>query len=217
MKFRCLILDHDDTIVNSTRTIHYPCYAAFLREYFPEKPVLGFEDYIRYNFHPGVYEFFREIVGLSEEETLQEQEYWNAFVRQHVPEAFPGIRKLLERFRASGGIITVISHSYKENLLRDYRENALPLPELAYGWEVPREERKPHPDKVFEILEKTGVQKEEVLMLDDMKPGLDMARAAGIRFAAAGWGNPVPEVRSYMKTHADWYFETVKDLEAFLF
>ena len=24
MRYRCLILDHDDTVVNSTATIHYP-------------------------------------------------------------------------------------------------------------------------------------------------------------------------------------------------
>ena len=217
MKYRCLILDHDDTIVDSTREIHYPCYKEFLQRFFPEKPLAGFEEYIRYNFHPGVYEFFRDIVGLTEEETLKEQDYWNAYVKQHVPEAYPGIKQVLEDFRKAGGILTVVSHSYKENLLRDYRENGLPLPELAFGWEVPREMRKPNPDTVFEILKTFHLEQEEELMVDDMKPGLEMARAAGVPFAAAEWGNPVPEVHAYMRENADYYFESIQDFQRFLF
>lgn len=217
MRYRCLILDHDDTVVDSTREIHYPCYVEFLKKFHPEKPIVSFEDYIRLNFHPGVYEFFRDIVGLTEKETLMEQEYWNAYVKQHVPEAFPEIGRILKRFREDGGILTVISHSYKENLLRDYRENGLPEPDLAFGWEVPREKRKPNPDMVFEILNRFQLNPKEVLVLDDMKPGLVMARAAGVACAAAGWGNPVPEVRTYMEENADAYFETIEAFERFLF
>ena len=217
MKYKCLILDHDDTIVDSTREIHYPCYVEFLKELYPEKPIVSFEEYIRYNFHPGVYEFFRDIVGLTEKETLKEQDYWNAYVKQHVPEAYPDAKRIMERFRAEGGILTVISHSYKENILRDYRENGLPEPDLVFGWEVPREKRKPNPDTVFEVLKTFHLEPQDVLVVDDMKPGLVMARAAGVKFAASGWGNPVPEVRSYMQENADYYFETIEDFEKHLF
>ena len=217
MKYRCLILDHDDTIVDSTREIHYPSYVEFLKKTHPEKPIVSFEEYIRLNFHPGVYEFFRDIVGLTEEETLEEQNFWNAYVKQHVPEAYPEVRGILERFRKEDGILTVISHSYKENILRDYRENGLPAPDLVFGWEVPREKRKPNPDMVFEILNAYHLKPQEALMVDDMKPGLVMARAAGVAFAAAGWGNPVPEVRAYMQENADYYFETPRAFEEFLF
>ena len=26
LKYRCLVLDHDDTTVDSTATVHYPCF-----------------------------------------------------------------------------------------------------------------------------------------------------------------------------------------------
>ena len=32
MKYKCLILDHDDTIVNSTATIHYPAFQEYMKE-----------------------------------------------------------------------------------------------------------------------------------------------------------------------------------------
>ena len=31
MKYRCLIVDHDDTVVNSTATVHFPCFRACAR------------------------------------------------------------------------------------------------------------------------------------------------------------------------------------------
>ena len=54
-------------------------------------------------------------------------------------------------------------------------------------------------------------------MVDDLKPGLDMARDAGIDFAAAGWAYELPEIQSYMKKHSDYYLETVKELENVVF
>ena len=31
MRFRCLVMDHDDTTVNSTATIHFPSFLAYLK------------------------------------------------------------------------------------------------------------------------------------------------------------------------------------------
>ena len=35
MKYPCLVVDHDDTIVNSTATVHYPCFVEYTRQHFP--------------------------------------------------------------------------------------------------------------------------------------------------------------------------------------
>ena len=54
-------------------------------------------------------------------------------------------------------------------------------------------------------------------MLDDLKPGYDMARACGVNFAAAGWSNDVPQIESFMRANCDLYFKTVPELRAYLF
>ena len=36
MKFKCLILDHDDTVVASSEAIHYPSFIEYLKDYKPE-------------------------------------------------------------------------------------------------------------------------------------------------------------------------------------
>ena len=48
------------------------------------------------------------------------------------------------------------------------------------------------------------------------KPGYDMARAAGVDFAAAGWAYDVPEIEGFMRKNCDFYFKTVQDLGQFL-
>ena len=134
-----------------------------------------------------------------------------------MPEAYPGIRALLEEQRQRGGIITVVSHSFTENILRDYRENGLPEPDLVFGWEYPPEQRKPEPWPLYRIMERFGLKAEEMLVVDDLKPGYDMAAAAGVPFAAAGWANDIPEIEGFMRENTPRYFKTVAELKDYLF
>ena len=53
MRYPCLVVDHDDTVVNSTATVHYPCFVEYTGIYHPEVHYT-LEEYIKYNFDPGV-------------------------------------------------------------------------------------------------------------------------------------------------------------------
>ena len=33
MRYKCLVFDHDDTVVNSTATIHHPSFLKYLAQY----------------------------------------------------------------------------------------------------------------------------------------------------------------------------------------
>ena len=99
---------------------------------------------------------------------------------------------------------------------RDYRENDLPLPDAIYGWDYPEHQRKPNPWPMEQLMERFGLQPQELLMVDDLKPGYDMCRACSVPFAAAGWANDVPEIASFMCRNCDFYFKTVAQLDAFL-
>lgn len=57
---------------------------------------------------------------------------------------------------------------------------------------------------------------EEMLMVDDLKPGLDMARSCMVDFAGAGWSHSIPEIADYMRTHGDYYFESVALFREFI-
>lgn len=211
MKYPCLVVDHDDTVVNSTATVHYPCFCDFLAKYFPEKHYT-LRDYFVKNFHPGVLSLFRDEVGMDDAMLEEEHRFWNAYVQNHIPQAYDGMRELLWRQKEAGGRICVVSHSISANILRDYRKNGLPEPDLVFGWDSPVEERKPNPYPLRTIMQTFGLQPQELLMLDDLKPGFDMAKACGVPFAAAGWAYNIPEIEDFMCGNCDFYFKTVAAL-----
>lgn len=216
MKYSCLVLDHDDTVVNSTATVHYPCFVEYMGKFYPQVQYT-LEEYFLKNFDPGVYTLFHDIIGMTDEDMHREQSYWNDYVQLHVPEAFDGMREILRDYKNAGGRICVVSHSLSGNILRDYRENDLPTPDLVFGWEVPKERRKPQPHCLYEIMAHFDLKPEELLVLDDLKPGYDMARACGVPFAAAGWANDIPEIERFMRQNCDLYFKTVDEFRAHLF
>lgn len=216
LKAQCLVLDHDDTVVNSTATVHYPCFVEYMQKYQPQVH-LTLEEYFRYNFDPGVIPLFTDICGLSMEEMYHEEAYWKEYVRHHIPEAYPGIREILREQRSRGGLITVVSHSFSENILRDYRANGLPEPDQIYGWEYPPAQRKPSPWPLYQIMESFSLRPEDLLVVDDLKPGFDMAQAAGVPFAGAGWANDIPEIEHFMRENCHPYFKTVRALQSYLF
>ena len=216
MKVSCLVVDHDDTVVNSTATVHYPCFVSYTAVHFPAYRCT-LEEYFLKNFDPGVVSFFRDDVGMTKEQMAQEEIYWNAYVQDHVPQAYPGIREVLTEYKRRGGKLCVVSHSLSANILRDYRENDLPGPDLVFGWDAPPEKRKPSPYALYEIMRAFSLEPGQLLVLDDLKPGFDMARAAGVPFAAAGWANDIPRIERFMRESCDQYFKTVADFSAFLF
>ena len=215
MKYRCLVFDHDDTVVNSTATIHHPCFVEYLKLYYPGRECL-LEEYFLKNSDPGFVPMCREDYGMSDEELEREAAFWRAYVQNHIPLAYPGIRTIMERQKAAGGLVCVVSHSYEYNIRRDYRANGLPEPDLVFGWEQPLERRKPQPWPLEEIMRRCELAASDLLMIDDLKPGFDMAEACGVDFAAVGWSNDIPEIERFMRRNSRLYFKTVAELSAFL-
>ena len=216
MKYPCLVLDHDDTTVNSTATVHYPCFVEYMAKYFP-RVKLTLEEYFVYNFDPGVVELFTKICGMTWDEMLEEEAYWKEYVKHHVPKAYDGVREILQEQRKQGGKICVVSHSFAENILRDYRENDLPAPDLIFGWDYPPAQRKPAVWPLEQIMKTFGYGPDELLVVDDLKPGYDMAKAAGVPFAAAGWANNIQRIETFMRKNCGLYFKTVEELRKHLF
>lgn len=218
MKYKCLALDHDDTVVDSTATIHFPCFVKYLEERYPD--IAGNYDlnsYFEKNFDPGITSLLRDEVGLSEEEMAEEEIYWKNFVKSHIPTAYHGIGDVISDFLKEGGVVAVISHSFEHYIRRDYEHNGLPMPSIVYGWDLPSEKRKPSTYAIEDLCRRYGFDPSEVLVVDDLKPGYDMARAAGADFAAAGWAYEVESIEKFMRANCDYYLESVEQLRALLF
>ena len=115
MKYKCLVLDHDDTVVDSTISIHYPSFLAYLAEYRPHL-VANYdrETFFRKNFDPGIFALFREEIGLTDEELEAEDKFWREYVKKHISRAFDGFSEIIGEYLTRGGTIAVVSHSYRE-------------------------------------------------------------------------------------------------------
>jgi phosphoglycolate phosphatase/pyrophosphatase PpaX len=212
LKYACLILDHDDTTVDSTSMIHYPAYLEAMRILRPGFPVLTLAQFFVKHIGIGFYAYLRDELKMDPAELERELNIWREFTRQQVPKFYPEMVGFLKDYRAHGGIIAVSSHSEVEIIERDYRANMENfLPDIIFGWDELETRRKPDPYPVLTTMEQFHLRPEQILVVDDLKWGIIMGKGAGIATAAAGWGYKVPEVESYMRSNCDYYWPTVRE------
>ena len=122
LKYKCLVLDHDDTVMNSTKHVHHPSFLVALEELRPGI-TMDVETYFRINFDPGFLPYCEDVLHFTPEELARELEIWQAYVKDHVPDVFPGVARIIREQIARGGYVCVASHSFKHNILRDYQGN----------------------------------------------------------------------------------------------
>jgi beta-phosphoglucomutase-like phosphatase (HAD superfamily) len=213
LRYPCLILDHDDTAVDSTARVHHPAHVAGLASLRPGRPPLSLEGWFLKNFDPGIGAYLRDELGLNADELREELGIWREHTRRVDPPFYPGFIDTLRRFRAQGGIITVVSHSEADVVQRHYGAATVGqplLPDLVFGWEQEEDRRKPSPWPAQQILRTFGLQPGQALIIDDLKAGVLMGQRAGVAVAAAGWGHRIALIESYMREHCVAYFPTVR-------
>ena len=142
-------------------------------------------------------------------------EIWRAHTTASTPRFYPGLVELLRRFRERRGLVAVVSHSEERTIERHYAEAGF-APDAIYGWGDDPAKRKPSPWAVDRIRDRFGLAPGEVVVVDDLKPGVQMARSAGVRAAAAGWAHRIPAIETWMRANCEAYLPTVADLERFL-
>ena len=217
LKYPCLVLDHDDTVVQSEATVNYPFFVEFLKEYRPGMTITAHE-YISECYNPGYIPMCRQRFDFTDEELEIEYKAWKEHIKHHAPEAYPGIGKVLRRYKEAGGVIIVASQSAQENILRDYRLHIGIEPDEIYGWDLAPEHRKPNPYAIWQAQKKYGFSTDQMLVIDDMKTAVQMAKNGGVKIAFAGWGRKeFPEICQEMERLCQYSFYSTEELEKFLF
>lgn len=217
LKFPCLVLDHDDTVVQTMRTLSYPFWCLELEQFRPGV-TMTLEDYILTCHRIGFADMCRECFHFTEEELALEHKQWMQYIMRNIPDFFPGIDRVIRRQKEEGGILCVVSHSSSENISRDYRVHFGIQPDAIYGWDRPPHQRKPNPWPLEDIMNRFRLKPEEILVVDDMKLACLMAQPLGIQVAFAGWDDMgVPELREEMEKLCAYSFHSTESLEKFLF
>lgn len=216
-KYPCLVLDHDDTVVQTEKTIGYP-YFCYILDQFRPGAAISFPDYVRDCHDLGFAEMCRSRWQFTEQELKEEYHGWMDYVLTHVPEIFPGIDRIIRRQKEEGGLVCVVSHSSVRNITRDYQVHFGLQPDAIYGWDYPEHLRKPNPFPLQDIMEKYRLQPEELLVVDDMKLAWKMANPLRVPIAFAAWGKQeFPELAEEMRRLCDFSFDSADNLYNFLF
>ena len=217
LKYPCLVLDHDDTVVQSEATVNYPFFVYILDQFRPGTTIT-LEEYVHGCCHLGFADMCRKWYGFTEQELVDEYKGWQEYIQTHIPAPFPGIGEIIRRQKEEGGMICVVSHSSDINILRDYRQHFGLEPDAIYSWDLPEEKRKPSTYALEDIMKKYGFTKDQMLVVDDMKPAYEMASRAGVPIAFAAWGREeYPEIAAEMRRLCNYTFTSAAELEAFLF
>ena len=219
MRYRCLILDHDDTAIDSTREVHHPAHLRSMQVLRPGVEAVDLETWFRKNFDPGITAYLEEELGFSADEMAVEDRIWRDFSLRGTPQFFPGFLEALALYQEAGGRFVVASHSEEEVIRAHYRQGSngsAVQPELVFGWDLGPERRKPKPYSIHETLRLLDLEQHEVLVVDDLKPGIDMAQAAGVDAAAAGWCHRIDTIREFMSRECVATFDTVEEFADFI-
>lgn len=217
LRYPCLILDHDDTVVQSESMINYPFFCQILDQFRPGE-IITLEEYIQGCYDPGFATMCRQKYNFSDQELKDEYRGWMDFIKTHTPPPFPGIDRIIHRQKEEGGMLFVVSHSSVENITRDYNSHFGMQPDEIFGWDYPEHQRKPSPYPLHQIMERYGFKPEEMIVIDDMKPAWVMCQAAGVPIGFAAWSKDyVPQIQQEMTALCDFSFKNTQDLEEFLF
>lgn len=217
LKYRCLVLDHDDTVVQTEKSQGYPYFCEILEQFRPGERI-SFHDYVRDCHELGFAEMTRKRWQFTPEEQRKEYLGWMEYVMTHIPDVFPGIGDVIRRQKDEGGLVCVVSHSSEQNITRDYAHHFGIAPDAIYGWDLPEDRRKPNPYPLLDIMQKYNLSPSEILVVDDMKLAWKMASGVNVPIAFAAWGKQeFPELRNEMTQLCDFSFDSPQELAKFLF
>lgn len=217
LRYPCLILDHDDTVVQTERAIGYPYFRDYLEKVRPGVK-LSFRDYVHACHNTVFPDMCRATWQFTDEEMKEEYSLWQDYCASHIPPIFPGVDDLIRRQKAEGGLVCVVSLSSHANIVRDYDAHFGFQPDAIYDNDLPKDRRKPLPWPLLDIMERFGLKPEDLLVVDDMMLGVEMARTAGIHTAYAAWSKQeFPELMAEMKAACNFAFDYPENLKHFLF
>ena len=218
LKYKCLVLDHDDTAVASEVTVNYPCFLLAIEKLRPGEARMEYEEFLDWCFRYEFAEFLRVRYQFTDGELSDEYRMWKEYAEARIPPAYEGIREIIQEQKRRGGLVCVASLSGYDIITRDYRVHFGVEPDLVFSADDPRPQRKPHSYPLERIMETYSLSPADLLVVDDLKTGYDMANQAGVEIAFAGWGRQnAKKLYDQMATVCDYIFDEPKELYDFLF
>ena len=214
MSYRTVIFDLDGTLLNTLDDLANAVNYAMRACGWPERTV----DEVCSFIGGGMANLVRRAMpdGLDDAAHAHALEVFKAWYAQHQSDLtapYAGIEALLERLKAAGVQMAVLSNKSDANVKELCQLHFSRWIELAMG-EVPGVRRKPAPDALLSVMEKTASQPGEVLYVGDSDVDVITAANAHVDCAAVTWGFRSEEV--LRAAGAEHLFDTAEALGDFV-
>src|SRR5690554_6922563 len=121
LKKKCLILDHDDTLINSQETIHYPIFLETLDLLRPSVSYPTFDEFVSLSNKYGFEGYIKKVYQFSDEEVAIEVDLWRHKVNQRQASVFEEVALVVNDFIKANGILIVYSYSESDMIIKDYK------------------------------------------------------------------------------------------------
>ena len=217
LKYKCLVLDHDDTVVQTERYIGFPYFKKYIEQIRPGQTV-HFDEYVRDCSGMVFSDMCKTRWNMTDAECAAEYKGWCAYYSSQEHPILPGIDRIIRRQKEEGGLLCVVSLSPARDILRDYEVHFGMVPDDLYDHDMPPHMRKPNPYPLEQIMKKFNLKPEEILVVDDLKLAWMMAHPLGVPVAYAAWSKiDFPDLTEEMRNTCDYSFDSTEALEKFLF
>ena len=191
MKYKLIIFDLDGTLLDTLNDLSAAVNHAMQLRGFPQH---SRDEYMRMVGH-GARNLMRQALpdGQKDNEALIDavladfRAYYNTHIDVHT-KPFHGIQNLLTKLHQEGVLLAVASNKFQEGTEHLIKEFFPEIPFVAILGNRPNFPLKPDAEVVGEVLRKTGVKREEAVMVGDSDTDMETAANGGIESVAVSWG-----------------------------
>ena len=191
MKYKLAIFDLDGTLLDTLDDLSAAVNHAMQQRGFPQHTR---DEYMKMVGH-GARNLMRQALPTDHEddEALIDavladfRAYYTAHIDVHT-QPFPGIQNLLTKLHQEGVLLAVASNKFQEGTEHLIKEFFPEIPFVAILGNRPNFPLKPDAEVVGELLRKTGIKREEAVMVGDSDTDMETAANGDIEGVAVSWG-----------------------------
>ena len=141
---------------------------------------------------------------------------WREYVLKNNAPIFDGLKEVLTDYKKQGGIVVSHTHNHHDIVVRDFINLVGFEPDEIFSVDSDPEYVKPHTKSIDYLKNKYKLESKDMVMMDDLSYGYEMAKKASIDFIAPGFGIYSYDIKDFFLSGATYYIEDPKQLYTIL-
>lgn len=187
LKKKCIIFDHDDTLIDSQLTVHYPIFLETLDLLRPEVEYPSFSEFVTQSNMYGFEGYIKSMYHFNEKEVKIEIDLWRKKVKQSNADVFKEVADVIDEFVKSNGILIVYSYSESDMIVKDYKRIFDFTPHEIIGFDNHKHLQKPNRLPILHMMAKYNLTSNECVLIDDMPLLMETAKRLNMDMIGANW------------------------------